>query len=74
MLNWLSRKRLKVKLLKYKSFYLLLLFEILVGIRSNKTFGGMEYESFVKHTQLHLRNANTRFCSEQAKDDNDDNS
>ncbi len=46
----------------------------LVGIRTNKNFLEMEYESFVKHTQLHLRNAKNRFRSEQAKGDNDDDS
>ena len=32
----------------------------------------MEYESFVKHTQLNLHNVKSRFCSaEQANDDTD---
>nr|CAH0105076.1 unnamed protein product [Daphnia galeata] len=74
--NWFGRKDARVNNGAGKTGIVKLAISkaVEVGIRSNKNVGGMEYESLVRHTQLHLRNAKTRFCSEQAKDDNDDDS
>ena len=71
-LNALSRKQLKVNWLKFKIFDLFLWFEILSWYSYKKKIVEMEYESFVKHTQLNLHNVKSRFCSaEQANDDTD---